>query len=88
MQTKENTSGYLEIKKKLAADLFDKGIRVYALADENSYTIFVEVDTDKTSADDVRKILLEENIVLRKQPSKGIFATTQILSNGYYCDMV
>ena len=82
------TKGYKAIKKKLAENLADKGIMVYAFADENSYTIFMEADTDKTSADDVRKILLEENIVLRQQPSKGIFATTQTLSHGYYCDIV
>lgn len=87
MQTKENTSGYLEIKKKLATDLFDKGITVYALADEDSYTIFMEADTDKTSAEDIQKILMEENIILLQQPREGMFATQHTLSRGYYCDI-
>lgn len=72
-----------EKKKALADKLLKKNVLlIYA---DISSSIFVA--TDCLSSDEVIKLINEADFELTDRPEPGIFATTDMKKNGYWCNL-
>jgi len=76
-----------EKKKQFAEKLLERDITMIYIADEGN-TVFLSVNPEKMSSEDVAAVLEEEQIELEDGIlTKGVYHTKTTTWEGYWCDL-